>query len=181
MKLLEITTNLIIKKVNESSSDWISDIDDSTIKQAVRRAEIELLHDVPNGNYWTIGRVIQDLLASNVSNDIIKYLLTKHKKDIIEMQELLIVDGTTGTQAGLDNMVALIKIGIDWPELYKLIENNKHIILKTTLWDIRHTPSSLYAMPDVPILYQCLVKIGVTWPEMAIIKKSVDASKEMVD
>lgn len=158
------------------SDDWITPIHN----QVIRHAERELLHDVPDGNYWTISRVIQDLKASDVPTEMTVRLLNKYKQDIMDMQEKLLADEMVGVQAGLSNMVALLSVGIDWAELRRFIEDNKTSIMRTTLWDIAHSNEDMYQNDGMPILYGDLVKIGVNWPEMAVIKRSVDSSKQKI-
>lgn len=156
------------KRVNESA-DWHEKI----VSDLLKDAERELMHNLPDGNFWTIGKVIQDLTSAGLSDDVIASLMSRYRRDIETQQDWLLGQDLAGVQAGLSNTAQLISIGIDWPELRSLIEKNKHSIMYSTLWEIANSNEHMYVNDGLPILYGDLVKIGVAWPEMNIINRSL--------
>ena len=143
------------------------------VSDLLKDAERELMHNLPDGNFWTIGKVIQDLTSAGLSDDVIASLMSRYRRDIETQQDWLLGQDLAGVQAGLSNTAQLISIGIDWPELRSLIEKNKHSIMYSTLWEIANSNEHMYVNDGLPILYGDLVKIGVAWPEMNIINRSL--------
>ncbi len=156
------------KRMNESS-EWHDRIQDDLLRDADR----ELNHNLPEGNYWTIGKVIKELISAGVAKDAIANMLSRHRKEIEDMQDWLLSQEMAGVQAGLSNTVQLVNVGVDWPDLMNSIEKNKDGIMYTTLWELANSNEEMYTNDGLPILYGDLVKIGVRWPEMAIIAKSI--------
>lgn len=171
LEIIERSYNAEERRKSEirESSDWISGIHD----RVLRDAESELDHNLPEGNYWTIGKVIMDLTSAGLPREATVRLLDRHKHDIIDTQQWLLSQEMAGVQAGLRNMRRMIEVGLDWPELHKAIEDNKDSILRTTLWELANSNEEMYANDGLPMLYGDLVRIGVRWPEMAIIAKSI--------
>jgi hypothetical protein len=161
-------------RMNESS-EW----HDRIQHDLLRDAEWELNHNLPDGNYWTIGKVIMDLTAAGLPTESIIRLLDRYKSDIIDTQQWLLSQEMASVQAGLRNMRRMVEIGLDWPELRGVIEDNKQTIMRTTLWELANSNEEMYTNDGLPILYGDLVRIGVSWPEMSVIRRSISASSMM--
>lgn len=163
-------------RLNESS-EWHDEIRDDLLRDADR----ELNHNLPEGNYWTIGKVIRELISAGLAKDAIVNLLSRHRKEIEDMQDWLLSQEMAGVQAGLSNMVQLVNVGVDWPNLRESIEKNKDGIMYTTLWELANSNEEMYTNDGLPILYGDLVKIGVSWPEMSVIERSVSANRSRME
>lgn len=156
------------------------DEDASDVTNAIRQADWVLSHNVPGGNYWAVGMALQDMSRAGVPLDKIKGVMEKHRKDIVFFLEDLLGGEMSTIQAGLSNLVDMQKHQIHWPELDGILDNNKHGIMKTVLWEIANGSEDMMDRYRFPVLYLDLVELGVDWSEMAVIQRSLDASKKVV-
>lgn len=148
---------------------------DSELGLHIAAARQALYRNLPDGNWWAIGLIITELKTARIDNDKIQELLNEYKQDIITMHEKILTDeGGSGVQAGLNNMSKMVSVGIDWVELFELIDQNKRNILKNVLKEV-----SLYSDTDYsgspPFMYSYLKKLNVDWTEIKIIEKSLRA------
>lgn len=134
----------------------------------------KLWHNLPDGNYWTIGSVVEDMMRMQINRRNAYDVLEEFKADIIEMEEKLLSDdnGMAAVQAGLSNMRRLVEFGVDWPELTDIFERHKMTIMRATLREMQMYNRTDYD-DEPPVLYADLRYMGVNWPELDIIKRSL--------
>lgn len=155
---------------------YYGDIDESAYSgehPAIVRAKRVLTDEVPGGNYWAVSRAIGHMKEDNISPEQIRKVLEWHRPEIIQSQEFLLSQEMSQIQGGLACMVDLIEAGINWPEFDGILDRNKDGIMHAVLWEVAHIPDGYD-----PLLYTYLVQLGVKWPEMAIIQRSLDANKK---
>lgn len=77
--------------------------------------------------------------------------------------------GSHSAARSIDFASAIHDIGLEWPEIAQLIEKNKHKIVKTLLELIKDDYDRDYILHEI----NALKSYGTTWPELAVIAKSL--------
>lgn len=146
----------------------------------IRGIKQRLWANAPGGWFWVIKSVINDMRGMKLSYPKIWQVLDEHKEDILIMcnQELVDSDGMVGVHAGLENIVSLVDVGVDWPDLKQMVERNKRNILRATLEETKLWNKTDYD-DEPPHMYQALRVLKVTWPELDIIGKSIGADAKL--
>ena len=86
----------------------------------------------------------------------------------------------TGKAEFADNTIKSIKLlGLEWPEfasenIVKLIQDKKDLIVRTMLTNIKQNSDSTWQLEIVRKTVEFLKSVGVNWPELAAIEKSVN-------
>lgn len=142
-------------------------------KQLLRDMDWMLKQNIPNGHYRAIATVILNMEHGGFGDREIGDLLSKHRKPIIHMLLGLLKGDDPAVGSALDNITFMVIHGIDWPELYDIIEQEKDNIMHWVLHEIAYQHTSKTQLPQ---LYSDLVKIGIVWPELDIIERSLKAS-----
>lgn len=142
-------------------------------KQLLRDMDWMLKQNIPNGHYRAISTVILNLDWGGFGDRDIGHLLSKHRKPIIKMLQGFLNGDQSTVQSALDNIKVMVAHGVDWPELYDIIEREKDTVMYWVLHEIAHDHIADGLLPN---LYEDLIKIGINWPEFDIIKRSFNAS-----
>ena len=85
-----------------------------------------------------------------------------------EIRKLLKSDSWDVNLRGWEYVLALHQVGLDWPELKAILDNNKSTVIKSMLAAIKSDDSD--EMTRWPQLFKSM---GVTWPELDVINKSL--------
>lgn len=111
-------------------------------------------------------------------------VLLKNKKKIIQDALMSFVEDTSA-YTSISDTVSLL--GMSWPELNdpaalkSELESNKTAIVKKMLIDIKNSFGDSFFSPSIDHLskvFKKLKKIGIKWPEIAIIEKSLFSKKQ---
>ena len=93
-----------------------------------------------------------------------------------EIRKLLRSDDRSANIRGWENTLALHEVGVKWPELMTMLEDNKSIVLKSMLSAIKSDDAE--EMARWPQVFRDL---GLNWPELDIIQRSLDASQQVTE
>lgn len=163
-----------LESTSESIEEEYNDRDDDGRMSVIKQ---QLWHNLPDGNYWTIGKVVEDMMRMQINRRKAYDMLDGFKEDIIEMEEKLLSDddGMAAVQAGLSNMRRLVEFGVDWPELTDLLERNRTTIMRATLREMLTYNRTDYGN-EPPVLYADLRYMGVNWSDLDIVEKSIKSN-----
>jgi len=145
----------------------------SLAKAAVEEAKQMLWRELPDGNWWILGRALDKMIYAKVPPSEIYAVLDEYKEDILAQQNKL-TQADTGSEvmAGLSNLRKLREIGAGWPEIGQMITRNKHHIMRAALQEIKNYSTEEYG-EELPHIYKNLRQLKVDWPEMAVIADGI--------
>lgn len=146
--------------------------DDRYQRQMMWDSDWLLSQNVLNGNYWAVSTAITDMTRAKVNDADINSVLAKHRENIISMQETMLKSDSGAVRAALSNIRTMMEHGIEWPELREMIETQKQNIMYCVLHEIAHEN---YSSNSRSVLYSELIAMGIEWPELGIIKRSLES------
>jgi hypothetical protein len=114
--------------------------------------------------FWAVKFMSHYKLTVNNCPELLP-ILTKFETNL-----KFFINGNHYELDALKSVRYLIIAGIDWPWLVNWIQNNKSIILKIILQNIKEDG---WSMPNEMVTI--LSTLNLNWPELAIIRKSLDA------
>jgi len=101
-------------------------------------------------------------------------VLEPYRQDIIKYLSNLF-DGVPDSYTPVFQAAILTNSGVHWPEIVEIFEPYREPIIKRILQTVRHG----YRDSDVDSWVTALRAIGVDWPEVDIIERSRNASKQI--
>lgn len=144
----------------------------------IRKVKQYLWNELPEGNWWAIGKAISMMRLAPLSHRDQIDILEEFKGDILTAENILLQADGAMVQAGLSNLELLYTAGMRWPELDAMLQKHKASIMREMLKEIKFEYSPEEYHGDPPILYDKLCKIGVGWPELDTIGRSLKASRK---
>jgi len=148
-------------------------------REALTNAKRSLWSELPGGNWWTVGRVIDRMIYATVTKDDIRTVLEGFKRDILTQQNQLTQGQGAEVLAGLTNLRRLSMAGVNWPEIGQMLTRNKRHIMRAALQEIKHFGSEDLSDDELPSIYKHLKQLNVAWPEMAVIADGIDTIRQL--
>ena len=159
--------------VIEKSLDAGKNLTESALaKAAVEEAKQMLWRELPGGNWWILGRALDQMIYAKVSHSEIYAVLDEYKEDILAQQNQLTQGENSEVLAGVSNLRRLRDIGAGWPEIDQMLTRNKRHIMRAALTEIKEYSAEEYG-DELPHIYNDLKKLKVDWPEMAVIADGI--------
>lgn len=120
-----------------------------------------------------VNAVINNLTYSyNLEHDQMLQVLEPIKSDIVIYINTEIGRGGFSIYGAVRRVDKLHIANINWPEIYRMLDNHKHAIVKYILDSIKN--GSDVSIPGfITEMVIILTRIGVAWPELAIINRSI--------
>ena len=147
-------------------------------KAAVEEAKQMLWSQLPDGNWWTVGRALDNMIYAKVPHSEIFAVLDEYKEDILAQQNRLTQGENSEVLAGVSNLRRLRDIGAGWPEIDQMLTRNKRYIMRAALTEIKGYSTEDYG-DELPHIYKNLKKLKVAWPEMAVIADGIDSIQQL--
>ena len=147
-------------------------------KAAVEEAKQILWSQLPDGNWWTVGRALDNMIYAKVPHSEIFAVLDEYKEDILAQQNRLTQGENSEVLAGVSNLRRLRDIGAGWPEIDQMLTRNKRYIMRAALTEIKGYSTEDYG-DELPHIYKNLKKLKVAWPEMAVIADGIDSIQQL--
>ena len=123
-----------------------------------------------------INGIMNDLeFRYNLDRDSVDQVLQPIKSDIIIYINTEFGKGGYSIYGAIRRLDKLHRGGINWPEMYRMLDNQKHSIVKYILEQIKINVSGM--IMEMAII---LTRMGVSWPELVVINRSIDATKKML-
>ena len=120
-----------------------------------------------------INGIMNDLeFRYNLDRNSIDQVLQLIKSDIIIYINTEFGKGGYSIYGAIRRLDKLHRGGINWPEMYRMLDNQKHNIVKYMLEQIKINVSGM--IMEMAII---LTRMGVSWPELVVINRSIDATK----
>ena len=155
------------------------DLDESALaRAAVNEAKQMLWSQLPDGNWWTVGRALDNMIYAKVPHSEIFAVLDEYKEDILAQQNRLTQGENSEVLAGVSNLRRLRDIGAGWPEIDQMLTRNKRYIMRAALTEIKGYSTEDYG-DELPHIYKNLKKLKVSWPEMAVIADGIDSIQQL--
>jgi hypothetical protein len=137
----------------------------------------QYIYDVKNDfdkfGEMPINGIMNDLeFRYNLDQDAVDQLLQPIKSDIVIYINTEFGKGGYSIYRAIRQLDKLHRGGISWPEFYSMLDNQKHSIVKYILEQIKVNVSGM--IMEMVII---LTRMGVSWPELAVIQRSIDATK----
>lgn len=139
-------------------------------------------------NSGSVNSIIQKMLKSGYINialdrledsglgnsDIVK-LLRPHAKQLLDiMTNKVRIDRPISKPFGITQLLLLIQVGAKWPDLLAVIANDKDYVVKHLLEEFKYYADDGYELNDLRTTLDQLKNAGINWPEIDIIKKSIN-------
>ena len=160
-------------------TDTLGHLNESSLaKAAVEEAKQMLWSQLPDGNWWTVGRALDNMIYAKVPHSEIFAVLDEYKEDILAQQNRLTQGENSEVLAGVSNLRRLRDIGAGWPEIDQMLTRNKRYIMRAALTEIKHYSTEEYG-DELPHIYKNLKKLKVAWPEMAVIADGIDSIQQL--
>ena len=142
-----------------------------------KQAMVKLVSDVKSDSTHCVRHAVSLMIQAKIPGDIIKNVFENNKDWV-----LLDIKGSITRQfmfkyntmsLTLDGLVKLKWYGIDFPEIRKFIDDRRKSIVKYILQLIK---DGGYDVEEAEACVSRLTELKYTWPELPVIKKSLDAS-----
>ena len=163
-------------------TDTLGHLNESSLaKAAVEEAKQMLWSQLPDGNWWTVGRALDNMIYAKVPHSEIFAVLDEYKEDILAQQNRLTQGENSEYSevlAGVSNLRRLRDIGAGWPEIDQMLTRNKRYIMRAALTEIKGYSTEEYG-DELPHIYKNLKKLKVSWPEMAVIADGIDSIQQL--
>ena len=160
-------------------TDTLGHLNESSLaKAAVEEAKQMLWSQLPDGNWWTVGRALDNMIYAKVPMNEIFEVLDEYKRDILTQQNRLTQGENSEVLAGVSNLRRLRDIGAGWPEIDQMLTRNKRHIMRAALTEIKGYSTEDYG-DELPHIYKNLKKLKVAWPEMAVIADGIDSIQQL--
>ena len=160
-------------------TDTLGHLNESSLaKAAVEEAKQMLWSQLPDGNWWTVGRALDNMIYAKVPHSEIFAVLDEYKEDILAQQNRLTQGENSEVLAGVSNLRRLRDIGAGWPEIDQMLTRNKRHIMRAALTEIKGYSTEEYG-DELPHIYKNLKKLKVAWPEMAVIADGIDSIQQL--
>ena len=160
-------------------TDTLGHLNESSLaKAAVEEAKQMLWSQLPDGNWWTVGRALDNMIYAKVPHSEIFAVLDEYKEDILAQQNRLTQGENSEVLAGVSNLRRLRDIGAGWPEIDQMLTRNKRYIMRAALTEIKGYSTEEYG-DELPHIYKNLKKLKVAWPEMAVIADGIDSIQQL--
>lgn len=139
---------------------------------------------VKKGEYNNLNDAAGKIKELQVDTADVQNVLLKNKKKIIQ-DALLSFAEDTSAYTQISNIISML--GVSWPELTdpkalkSELESNKTIIVKKILTDIKNSFGDTFfstSIDHLPKVFKKLKKLGINWPEIAIIEKGLFSKKQ---
>lgn len=127
-----------------------------------------------------VNAVINDLTYRyNLEHAQMLQVLEPIKSDIVIYINTEIGRGGFSIYGAVRRIDKLHIANIDWPEIYRVLENHKHDIIRYMLGVIKNDNNG--SVPGfITEMVIILTRMGVTWPELATINRSIAATKKLL-
>jgi hypothetical protein len=137
----------------------------------------QYIYDVKNDfdkfGEMPINGIMNDLeFRYNLDRDAIDQLLQPVKSDIIIYINTEFGKGGYSIYRAIRQLDKLHRGGINWSEFHRMLDNQKHSIVKYILEQIKVNVSGM--IMEMVII---LARMGVSWPELTVIQRSINATK----
>ena len=132
-----------------------------------------------NNQTGNMTKTIQDWLRLGIPKENIVAAFDSAKDQLIGHSILEL--SRSGNAEFADNTIKSIKmLGLEWPDfasknIVKLVQGKKDVIIRTLLTTIKQYSDSTYKLATVLKTVNFLKTIGVNWPELAAIEKSINS------
>jgi hypothetical protein len=162
------------KKLKENHYNDIEyDRDDSPNIKGATQYILDVKNDFDKFGELVINGIMMDLeFRYNLDQDAVDQLLQPIKSDIIIYINTEFGKGGYSIYRAIRQLDKLHRGGINWPEFYSMLDNQKHGIVKYILEQIKVNVSGM-----IMEMVMILKRMGVSWPELAMIQRSIDATK----
>ena len=147
-------------------------------RAAAEEAKQMLWRELPDGNWWTLHRALDNMIYAKVPHSEIFAVLDEYKEDILAQQNRLTQGENSEVLAGVSNLRRLRDIGAGWPEIDQMLTRNKRYIMRAALTEIKHYSTEDYGV-ELPHIYKNLKQLKVVWPEMAVIADGIDSIQQL--
>jgi hypothetical protein len=155
-------------------------IDVNTIARSLSVSELErMIRPGSSNQTGNLTKMIQDWLQLGVPKEKIIAAFNEQKDQLIGQGILELA--RTGKAEFANNTIKSIKLlGMEWPEfatenIVKLIQDKKDVIVRTMLTNVKQNSDSVYQLEIVSKTVNFLKSVGIAWPELAAIEKSVNS------
>ena len=184
----------IIKKslstgINESKEITAADLGDATnpeLRTAARLAT-QLVHKMNMGYTFAITNTLGDMRTYMLDTDTQRLILNAVKTEIAEYITYLLNRSlepklpaqlvANALSSALSSILLVKRIGVDITELDSLIVSKKEQIIRAILLVLKNGNPTVVTFEVLSIL-SSLEELGLNWPEIEIVRKSVNSSRK---
>jgi hypothetical protein len=179
---LAIIRRTAIAELDREQDDDIAEADDDEAEDegpiwrriTPEEADIdELGRAMRRGSYIALKNAIFNLEQRDLDDGDIEQLLRTDDHGIVSWLDRCLREGLHD-HTMLWQLWQLLEIGARWPELKQLAEKHKTKIVQHMLTDFRDQTGSV-DLQDMDGHLRRLRELGITWPELAVISRSVNA------
>lgn len=161
------------KLLKETDYDYEDDRFDTPDIEGAKKYIQDVKTDFDQSGELIINGIMKDLeFRYHLDNNAIDQVLQPIKADIIIYINTEFGKGGYSIYRAVRLLDKLHQSGIVWSEMYSMLDNNKHRIVKYILGEIRINVSGM-----IMEMVMILTRMGVTWPELTVIQRSIDATK----
>lgn len=167
------------------------EIDEDVNSESIKQSEIKILKDIlldamVEVSYKRIDKglsksITSKIIAMDYKSPEFNKLMEKYKPEILDNFYRMIADVYYLTNR-LSRMLILKKFGYNWPEFKFIIDKSKTYIIKFMLKDITNSVNSPMVNEtrfiNAIYIMNHLKDLGIHWPELDIIEKSLSHDME---
>jgi hypothetical protein len=126
-----------------------------------------------------LNALINDLIYKyNLEHDQMLQVLEPIKSDIVIYINTEIGRGGFSIYGAVRRIDKLHSADIKWPEIYRVLENHKHDIIRYILGVIKNDNNG--SVPGfITEMVIILTRIGVAWPELEMINRSIKSNRQL--
>lgn len=126
-----------------------------------------------------LNALINDLIYKyNLEHDQMLQVLEPIKSDIVIYINTEIGRGGFSIYGSVRRIDKLHSVDIKWPEIYRVLENHKHDIIRYMLGVIKNDNNG--SVPGfITEMVIILTRIGVAWPELEMINRSIKSNRQL--
>lgn len=154
------------KEVNESES----------AQTTTHKIILMMLRSMHEGKAFALEQAITRFENLDYGDREILRFLSKHDEDISDwVDDLLAANAGHNRPRQLDQVMNLIEIGATWPSLVAVLNKHKDVIVRHMLTQLSKAGQDTeWIIDNMDGWCKKLVKAGIKWPELDIIRRSVD-------
>ncbi len=132
-------------------------------------------------SFMALRDTINDMEDLGMHDDAIAEALSTVKSDIIVWFEKQFAagEGRLLTNELIHQVLLLVDIGLMWPELARVLENNKNAVMRTLLQYLKQDVKDNIVLMHIRGYIERFGKLGIRWPELRIVWNSI--MKELKD
>ena len=161
------------KQLKENDYDYEDDSFNTPDIQGATEYIQHVKNDFDQFGELPVNGIMNDLeFRYNLDQDTVDQVLQPIKSDIIIYINTEFGKGGYSIYGAVRRVDKLHRGGISWPEMYSMLENQKHSIVKYILEQIKVNVSGM-----IMEMVMILTRMGVSWPELAVIDRSITATK----